>query len=159
MDEGGEVGDNVGDEKHVVVYEKTVAEPEKSISHEWRLIWIVVGVTVFLLILIVVFFSFRNGVGDVPGDETSDKVKDDMLNEMERCLEGDEFDAECNLLFSNVENWDNCNGLSELKDKCLYEVAIAVDDNAFCAGIDDSEVRTKCENEVIIFGEESQDEA
>ena len=124
-------------------------------------VWIIVCVFVIALLFIVLYFVFMDGgddVGDDVGDNSgggipvSESVSLIQDEEVEACLEMESFDSDCNLLFSDFEVYGKCLGLGELKDECLYRLAVNIRDNSLCSVIDDSLLKSKCNDETFVVG-------
>jgi hypothetical protein len=137
--------DRGGGGKVFVEHDDGVSEARRIIMS--KLIWIVVLMVVVILLSIIVYFVFFNNLwaGKVGTDS------DEHLKELKRCLDGDVMDAECGRLFFDEKR---CDDLRDLKGKCLFYTAFHNNDYSLCSIIDDAELKTRCENEVIISGAE-----
>jgi len=69
------------------------------------------------------------------------------------CIEKETLDGECSGTLLGSEVYLECEGLKELKDKCLYSTAIVNGDVSLCPLINDSSWKSKCEKEVTTTGE------
>lgn len=145
MDEGGG-GENI------VQYHSNVAETQKS--NKPRLIWLVtLGVVILILLTLSAYFIFRDNL------EKEGQNNNDLGNEnpkevpkgMEDCLNAGDMNSECIALFGDYEECDNWR---DLNDQCLFYTALNTEDYSLCASIEDSPLKTKCEKEVMVFGED-----
>lgn len=134
-----------GDEGRVVAGHDGDVGVQKS--RNWIFIWAGVIVIVLVLLVVVVYFVFMSD----SGGGNSEESLDGYLGTIKRCLEMDDMNSECRVLFVD---YLYCDDLEDLKDKCLFNTAVYMQDYSLCGIISDSELKRRCENEVIIFGEE-----
>ena len=129
---------------------------EKEINQEFnnpfKKILIIAVFIVIVIIVITVLLTIFKGK-----PETSLKSNGGKINSLEGtleeklklCLEKEELDVNCEKLFTDPERYKDCENLGELRDKCLYRIAI----NGrlyLCEYIKNEELKNKC-NEGFLF--------
>lgn len=139
------VEDDYGDVK--------MQKPRKS-----RWIWLIVLILVLVSLAVVVYFVFMGDSGDGSDEGSERNVLGMDLGEMEVCLSRDGFDLDCNLLFSNSGLEEECEKLGDLRDECLYEVAVRNINEEHCGDIVDGDLRESCEWDIFIGGGEFHEE-
>ena len=137
-----------GDERKVVAgYDGDVSVQK---SRNWIFIWAGVIVIVLVLLAVVVYFVFMSD----SGDRNSEESLDGYLGEMEGCLEMDEFDLDCNLLFSSPGLYVKCENLGELRDECFYEIVVRNFRGEYCENIINENLKENCEQNSFVGGGE-----
>ena len=121
------------------------------------LIWIIFSISMYVLGLIVgsylifTYFStsdfWDNSEIIIADGEESQKIIQDIA-EMKKCLEMENFDLDCNLLFSNPDIEEKCEKIENLKDEFFYKIAMMNIRLDLCWKIENDDLKRECEMEV-----------
>ena len=99
-------------------------------------IFLIVSVIILAILFVINFLEKRK----IEGMTFEEKLK--------WCLEKG-FSTDCETLFIDPERYKDCEKLGELKDKCLYMVAL---NGRFdlCESIEDIQLKNKCEERTML---------
>lgn len=117
-----------------------------------KLIWLIVPAIIFIGLIATFYFIFTDDSEDnsetiiAKNEEPQKNIQD--IAEMEKCLEMEEFDLNCNLLFSSPDIEEKCEKIENLKDECFYKIAIMNIRLDLCWQIEDDDLKQNCEIEI-----------
>lgn len=132
-------------------YDYTSNTNESPISNKSKLIWITLSIIILIGLTITLYFIFTGNSeidfgGKIEGKETSEKNQD--IVEIKKCLGIEEFDLNCNMLFSNPNIEEKCKETENLKDECFYKIATIYVRLDLCWQIDNNNLKQNCEMEI-----------
>ena len=122
-----------------------------SDSNNSKLIWLTLSTIIIIGLIITLYFiliknSENNSEKIIAEKETSDEAQN--IAEIRKCLEMEEFNLDCNMLFSSPDIEDKCRETKTLKDKCFHKIATIYIRLDLCWQIKDNDIKQNCEMEV-----------
>ena len=132
-------------------YDSNLTTDHISNFNKSKLFWLILSVVVFIGLITTLYFVFTNDSGNnsekiTEGKDTQKNIQD--IAELEKCLEMENFDLDCNLLFSSPDIEEKCEKMENLKDECFYKIAMMNIRLDLCWKIEDDDLKQNCEMEI-----------
>src|SRR3989338_7061494 len=120
-----------------------VSQPNKSHKKIWVAIVIISVVVVVAVVLwIVLSGNGDNGSGNGGGSSYKFPAGATFEDKLKICLENELGVQECYLAYDDSESsLPLCENMGELRDKCIYNVAVANDYSELCGRINSAELQ------------------
>lgn len=133
--------------------EDTLEKPLFNVSK----VLIITIIAIAAIILFIFLYIFTISKNENKAENNFKEIfqnkdfKDFSLEEkLKLCLEKEEFDLDCNLLFSSPDVDKKCPELGKLNDKCFYKHAVINHKKEYCESIVDKTLKQNCELETGI---------
>lgn len=103
-----------------------------------------------LIILIIIVIVVISIVIAIILKEKPVVLKGTFEEKLKTCLEKNLERNECYLMYDDYDTIGVCENLTDLRDKCLYKIALTNEDKSLCEKINNEELKNKCDEEIII---------
>ena len=116
-------------------------------SNNTKIIYIILPIIILIGIITIFYFTNQDNPIKINIWEEKNKPAQDIV-EIEKCLEEENSETNCNLIFSSPGIEQKCEEMTNLKNECFYKIAMINSRLDLCWKIEDSNLKEECEIEV-----------